>query len=75
MSVGCVCIDNVYTACIIELQPTKGLKMTTKLMIEVEVYFCAFCRIAILGTSCQSCNRYDGAIEAAEWDLLLKGGF
>jgi hypothetical protein len=29
--VWCVCIDNVSTRCILELQPTKGLKMTTTL--------------------------------------------
>jgi hypothetical protein len=35
MSVGCVCIDNVYTACIIELQPTKGLIMEN---VKVELH-------------------------------------
>jgi len=73
--VWCVCIDNVWTRRIIELQPTKGLKMTTKEMALTEVYFCAFCRIAITDTACTGCNRYDGAIEASKWNLMLKGGF
>jgi len=51
--------------------------MATKelMKVEEEVYFCAFCRVQFTDTYCIGCNRYDGAIEASEWNQMLKEGF